>query len=274
MVADCEKQEKMNEMFHTLQQQNQALQQKASELLTFATKKLDLPPAPEILQIHQQNMSSRDPGHLALEKQDGYSSGQIKNLLLPNRQDELSTILVNSKQSQQHNSRSNAVGMFDQTYQGSSKETGSKESQQQVPKVRASVPTLNTKKQSPVKPKKREDDKENCLHIAPPPQPAAPVAQVLQQKNVVDNTSKQEPKRAEEDPQNDTMCFSNNNTLDDYIIGKQIGQGAYAVVRIGLHKPTNRKVALKIYKKYKLEEPNRRKSVKREIKLMEKMKNS
>lgn len=29
---------------------------------------------------------------------------------------------------------------------------------------------------------------------------------------------------------------------------------------------------MKIYKKYKLEEPNRRKSVKREIKLMEKMK--
>ena len=61
-------------------------------------------------------------------------------------------------------------------------------------------------------------------------------------------------------------------SLDEYVIGKQIGQGAYAVVRIGLHKPTNKKVALKIYKKYKLEEPNRRKSVKREIKLMEKMK--
>jgi len=43
-------------------------------------------------------------------------------------------------------------------------------------------------------------------------------------------------------------------------------------VRIGLHKSTNKKVALKIYKKYKLEDPNRRKSVKREIKLMEKMK--
>jgi len=43
------------------------------------------------------------------------------------------------------------------------------------------------------------------------------------------------------------------------------------VVRIGLHKPSNQKVAMKIYKKYKLEEPNRRKSVKREIKLMEKM---
>ena len=67
------------------------------------------------------------------------------------------------------------------------------------------------------------------------------------------------------------MVFSNNSSLDDYIIGKQIGQGAYAVVRIGLHKPTNRKVAMKIYKKYKLEEPNRRRSVKREIKLMERM---
>jgi MAP/microtubule affinity-regulating kinase len=72
---------------------------------------------------------------------------------------------------------------------------------------------------------------------------------------------------------NDTMIFSEKSSLDDYIIGKQIGQGAYAIVRIGLHKVTNRKVALKIYKKYKLEEPNRRKSVKREIKLMEKMKN-
>jgi serine/threonine protein kinase len=69
------------------------------------------------------------------------------------------------------------------------------------------------------------------------------------------------------------MCFASKSSLDDYIIGKQIGQGAYAVVRIGLHKPSNCKVAMKIYKKYKLLEPNRRKSVKREIKLMERMRN-
>ena len=43
-------------------------------------------------------------------------------------------------------------------------------------------------------------------------------------------------------------------------------------MRVGLNRQTNKKVAMKIYKKYKLEEPNRRKSVKREIKLMEKMK--
>jgi MAP/microtubule affinity-regulating kinase len=69
------------------------------------------------------------------------------------------------------------------------------------------------------------------------------------------------------------MVFSNKSSLDEYIIGKQIGQGAYAVVRVGLHKPSNRKVAMKIYKKYKLMDPNRCKSVKREIKLMEKINN-
>ena len=45
------------------------------------------------------------------------------------------------------------------------------------------------------------------------------------------------------------------------------------MVRIGLHRPSNKKVAMKIYKKIKLLDPNRRKSVKREIKLMEKMRN-
>ena len=78
---------------------------------------------------------------------------------------------------------------------------------------------------------------------------------------------------AASDPLNDSMIFSDKNSLDDYVIGKQIGQGAYAVVRVGLHRPSNKKVAMKIYKKPKLLEPNRRKSVKREIKLMEKMRN-
>ena len=40
--------------------------------------------------------------------------------------------------------------------------------------------------------------------------------------------------------------------MSDYIIGKQIGQGAYAVVRIGMHKKLNKKVALKIYEKEKI----------------------
>lgn len=62
------------------------------------------------------------------------------------------------------------------------------------------------------------------------------------------------------------------SVVEDYILGKQIGQGAYATVYFGLHKETNRKVAIKIYEKYKLLDPQRRKSVKCEIRLMERMK--
>lgn len=64
---------------------------------------------------------------------------------------------------------------------------------------------------------------------------------------------------------------SSIENLDQYIIGKRIGQGAYAVVRLGLHKILNQKIAIKIYDKVKLIEPNRRKSVKREMKIMEKL---
>lgn len=67
------------------------------------------------------------------------------------------------------------------------------------------------------------------------------------------------------------MRFSSSSAFEDYIVGKQIGQGAYATVRFGLHKVTGRKVAIKIYEKFKLLDPQRRKSVRREIKLMERM---
>ena len=43
------------------------------------------------------------------------------------------------------------------------------------------------------------------------------------------------------------------------------------MVRVGLHKDTNQKIACKIYEKFKLLEPNRKKGVKREIKIMEKL---
>ena len=42
-------------------------------------------------------------------------------------------------------------------------------------------------------------------------------------------------------------------------------------MRLGLHKLLNQKIAVKIYEKVKLLEPNRRKSVKREMKIMEKL---
>lgn len=59
--------------------------------------------------------------------------------------------------------------------------------------------------------------------------------------------------------------------VEDYAIGKQVGAGAYAAVCFGLHKETNRRVAIKIYEKYKLLDPQRRKSVRCEIRLMERL---
>jgi serine/threonine protein kinase len=74
-------------------------------------------------------------------------------------------------------------------------------------------------------------------------------------------------------PESLEFCTHNSTieNVENYIIGKRIGQGAYAVVRLGLHKLLNQKIAVKIYEKAKLLEPNRRKSVKREMKIMEKL---
>ena len=67
------------------------------------------------------------------------------------------------------------------------------------------------------------------------------------------------------------IVFSDNHSLDDYTVGKQIGQGAYATVHIGIHRKYNKKVALKIYIKEKMKDLQRKKSVRREIKLMKRL---
>ena len=81
--------------------------------------------------------------------------------------------------------------------------------------------------------------------------------------------------KSEGQPDQEVIEFNTQHStienLDNYFIGKRIGQGAYAVVRLGLHKMLNQKIAVKIYEKIKLMEPNRRKSVKREMKIMERL---
>ncbi len=54
--------------------------------------------------------------------------------------------------------------------------------------------------------------------------------------------------------------------LDNYELGGLIGEGAYAFVRIAIHKPTNTKVAVKIYEKRRL--IGLRRNLKREVKLL------
>ncbi len=61
--------------------------------------------------------------------------------------------------------------------------------------------------------------------------------------------------------------------IEDYAVGKEIGKGAYAVVKQALHKPTSRKMAVKIYEKVKLLDAQRKNSVKREIEILKKLDN-
>lgn len=48
-----------------------------------------------------------------------------------------------------------------------------------------------------------------------------------------------------------------------------IGEGAYATVRVALYRPMNRKIAIKIYEKNKIKENQRKKSIRREITILQ-----
>lgn len=58
------------------------------------------------------------------------------------------------------------------------------------------------------------------------------------------------------------------NKIEDYIIGREIGKGAYASVKSCVHKPTGAKLAIKIYDKVKLDDMHKKNAVKREIQVL------
>jgi MAP/microtubule affinity-regulating kinase len=62
--------------------------------------------------------------------------------------------------------------------------------------------------------------------------------------------------------------IQNTGNIDDYILGSQIGQGAYAIVRSAIKKSNSSKYAIKTYEKSKLLDPHRKRSVQREIEIL------
>lgn len=56
--------------------------------------------------------------------------------------------------------------------------------------------------------------------------------------------------------------------MEEYILGKVIGKGAYASVRLAISKETGQKVAVKTYEKTRLCEESRRKNVRRETEIL------
>ena len=65
--------------------------------------------------------------------------------------------------------------------------------------------------------------------------------------------------------------FNSEDELSKYIIGKELGKGAYAKVILITDKYTKKKYAMKIYEKIKLTDNSKKKSVLREIEIMKKV---
>jgi len=59
--------------------------------------------------------------------------------------------------------------------------------------------------------------------------------------------------------------------LAKYNVGATIGKGAYAIVKLGAHIETGRRVAIKIYNKLKFTDPKKKACLDREIKIMKRM---
>jgi serine/threonine protein kinase len=60
--------------------------------------------------------------------------------------------------------------------------------------------------------------------------------------------------------------------MQDYTLGKKLGEGAYAVVHTAYNKKTNDRLAMKIYDKEKiLSNASRKRSVSREIQLLKRL---
>lgn len=49
--------------------------------------------------------------------------------------------------------------------------------------------------------------------------------------------------------------------IENYKIGPTLGQGSYAVVKLGVDTITSSKVAIKIYEKIKLIDPQKKKNI-------------
>ena len=60
-------------------------------------------------------------------------------------------------------------------------------------------------------------------------------------------------------------------SIHDYELGTKLGEGAYAIVRSCRHKQTNDKIAMKIYDKNRLNDPAKKRSVSREISLLQRL---
>lgn len=60
-------------------------------------------------------------------------------------------------------------------------------------------------------------------------------------------------------------------SIDQFEMMKDLGKGSYAIVKLANERRTGKKVAIKVYEKFKLSDPNKFKNIRREINILSKM---
>jgi serine/threonine protein kinase len=75
-------------------------------------------------------------------------------------------------------------------------------------------------------------------------------------------------------PSKENLCAGEEGDLTakfkrEYVVGKVIGEGAYASVRVAIFRPENRRIAIKAYEKVKIRDPQRKRTVRREIRILQ-----
>ena len=82
-----------------------------------------------------------------------------------------------------------------------------------------------------------------------------------------------EEKVARESTKSSLVLSKSNSSeiLDNFVLGNELGKGAYATVRSAHNKENNSKVAIKVYDKLKLLSPSKKKNAEREIKILSRL---
>lgn len=68
-----------------------------------------------------------------------------------------------------------------------------------------------------------------------------------------------------------TKTITNESKLDNYIIGKEIGRGAFAKVKLCQHRLTGEKYAMKIYDRLHLLDKSKKSSALKEIEILKRL---
>ncbi|CAD8052284.1 unnamed protein product [Paramecium sonneborni] len=123
-------------------------------------------------------------------------------------------------------------------------------------------------KQAPTSP--RQNNEENKVIKKQRIEPVRSVVQIRSNSNAPSMIKKitnekleiQETQQTEQKPQKKIVI------IDDYEIQEVIGQGSYAIVRKGIHKVHGQIVAIKVYSKERLYDPQRARAVAKEIQIL------